>query len=367
MNDKRRLPVDSRIIREELGAARADKMISQYLIENGVPYADVEVLVESTKTATTSEMAASILNNISEKINKLDLIQIFKSKGDIKSYINLNELQEAIQALESMAAEYKLEDLRAYTNKVVQALVNLNKMANDYKDAFRNKKVLLMTHYAGILQSIIACTAYLVSVSCDVSMNGEINPKNNIKIDNLLYFTALNNFNSQVASNSMKGVVRDVAIMRECYTELSAENLHMITEANDMVDTLIAGAKDMYERLRGAVDGNGMLARLIYKASGIIMLILSLRDSFYTSFRMNTDLSAIVDYISAFAKSQMIGSGSRINNFSRMLSTEMEAASDDAQADVRDEDRAVVQSISKPAPKPVAPTPISEPNTDFDF
>ena len=366
-NKNKKLPLNGRIIQEELGAYRSDKLITKYLIENGMDFRHVELLTESNKTAAASEVASSILNNVSEKINKIDLVQIFRSKGDVKNYANLPELQEAIQTLETLANEYKLSELKIYVEKVVQAMVNLNKLANDYKDAFRNKKVLLMTHYAGILQSIIACTAYLISVSCDVTMGGAINPKGTIKIDNVLYFTAIDNFNTQVSNNTFRNITRDVSVMRECYSELSVEELHMITEADDMIGTLINGAKDLYDKLKSSVDGNGMLSRLIYKASGIIMLILSLRDSFYTTFRMSTDLQEIINYIGGFVKSQMVGSGSKINNFSRMFATEVEAASDDAENDIRDEDRAVVHAMSKPVPKP---TPVVAPTTgedDFDF
>ena len=367
-NRHNRLPVNGRNLTEELNMHRSDKLMTKYLIENGMDFHAVEMLTESNKTAAVSDIATAILNTVSEKIKGLDLVPIFKSKGDIKNFINLNELQEAIQTLESLAAEYNLTELKPYVDKIVQAMLNINKLANDYKDAFRNKKVLLMTHYVGIVQTIIACTAYLISVTCDVSVSGEINPKPAIKIDDLLYFTALDNFNHQAGTNGFKAMARDVSMMRECYTELSVEELHMITEAEDMVTTLVNGAKDMLTKLKSSVDGNGMLSRLLYKASGVIMLILSLRDSFYTTFRLGTPIGEIVNYISTFVKSQMVGSGNRINNFSKYFSTAVEAASDAAEDDIIDEDRAVVKSVvrpvSKPAPAPVAP---SEPNEDFDF
>ena len=60
-------------------------------------------------------------------------------------------------------------ELKYYLSEVVKALYNLRDYSYDFKEAYKNRKILMILKYQSIVLSIFSSVSYLISVLIDFS------------------------------------------------------------------------------------------------------------------------------------------------------------------------------------------------------
>lgn len=339
--------------KNNIALARADKIIKKYLVYDvGILEEDYDNLTENYKENLGGQIVASILNEIKDKMlegNELKsayLLEIYKSKGDIKRLAFLDELQEAIFKLEKIIDDYNIGAIKKPISIIIKTLVGINKYSSVFIDAFRNKKTLLILQYVGLIRSLITSIVYILSKTCDVSSTGEIIPKSNIVLDNIMPLKALEEFVNIVEYNNLSKIAQDISVLREGFVEYTADQLYFINESKDIMNMVIDGINNIYDKIVKTVN-NPVLSRLIYKTSSIILLVQLLRNMFFTNFRMNNSVDGLLGYIQDFNNSSKGKVKSGINMQSKMIAVDIENASDNAEFDLKDQDKEIIEKAKE--------------------
>lgn len=343
-----------KIIRE---SSRTERFVKAYLIEDcHLTEAYVETLLEDEKSQNVSAVIMELFNNIKDKLSNVDTISADRSRGDIKSLRELPYIQDAITKLEKMLeinSDY-FPELANYIETIVKSVLYLNQYSNDFKDAYRNKKTLIILKYQSLILSIISSLSYLISVSINFK-TAEPSLKNDIVIEEIAPLKTLKQFVDSVASGEFKMIVKDVTVMREYYCEIPVETMTQLLEAGDTLNMVINGVKNMASQLTG-----GKVANLIYKLSGVVVLLFSLRDIFYTLFRAKTKITDMITNIQAFANETLGAQFSKLITFNNKMRADLESATDLAKRDLEDENRNIAVTIKSNSllNKPVEVQPV---------
>jgi hypothetical protein len=318
----------------------AREVIKYYLLENKV-FNEKELSLLSTDSVNDSirAVAKAILGAIVDKSDSLDTDPIDKSRGDVKQLPNLDSLQDAINKLESivdMSGEVDPELVR-YLKEIERCLMNLNRFSIDFRDAYRNRKTLLILKYQSLVMSVFSAVSYLISVMIDFS-TGKVSVKQDQRHEEIAPLKAIFDFNRSVERGDFKKTLRDVSLMRESFTELPKEQLELL-EGYDLSSLLMDGIKAVY----GAFSDNPKLMEFLYKAAGIITLLVSLREVFYMLFKAKTKVEEVIGHIDNFAQAttgQASASAvAKLNTFSQRFAQDAEEATKMARREIEDENR----------------------------
>lgn len=328
-----------------------------------------ESLTEESKIDTIRDIASTILKTIQEKLSNAETTLIDKSKGDIHQFREFEAINNAIQTLDSIidrSSSAINPELVKYFRLVSKSVLYLNQYAPQFKDAYRNKKTLLILKYQSIILSIISSVSYLVSVMIDFS-NDNITLNANPKYDVIAPMRSLEAFIKSVDSGEFRIILRDVQVVRESFDENKKDG-EVISEGVGL-QSVIAGLKNLY----GTLDQGGKLTGIIYKAAGSLALIFSLREVFYSMGNMRTKMSDILDSLKSFSNLGGMTQGilGKLGKFSSQLKVDSEFASEMADREINSEDRGVatlVSPMSIPAGRSQQsniPTPAFDPSFYF--
>jgi hypothetical protein len=270
-------------------------------------------LTEEFKSDTAEEIVADVLANIKTKMSAVDTSDIDKSRGDIKNYQNLQLLQNTIKELSDIAVHSPNgEELNAALVEVENSIGNLAKTAKTFKDAYREKKTFLMLKYEAVVSNIVAVLSYLVSMCVDIGPDGTAKLKDDYDVETLHLMKTLEKFNSDVSSEIFESMNTDTTELRKFYMEYTPEQFATIYEAGDIMTLINQGIDAFNRQLNG---GNSKMSALLYKFSGIVMLILSIRDVFYSLYAYKDKIS---DYIGNLTRFVNLGSSS-LNQLTKFL------------------------------------------------
>jgi hypothetical protein len=320
----------------------AREVIKYYLLENKV-FNEKELSLLSTDSVNDSirSVAKAILASIIERSASVDTSAIDASKGDVKQLPNLESLQDAINKLESIvdsSSEEGVEpELVRYLKEIERALMNLNRFSIDFRDAYKNRKTLLILKYQSLVMSVFSAVSYLISVMIDFS-TGKVRVRKDQRHEEIAPLKAIFDFNKSVERGDFKKTLKDVALMRESFTEVSKEQLELL-EGYDLSSILMDGIKTVYN----SFSGNPKLMEFLYKAAGIITLLVSLREVFYMFFKAKTKVEDIIGHIDNFAQAAT-GKASatavaKLNSFSDRFVRDSEEASAMARREIETENR----------------------------
>ena len=383
------IPAFTRETQLFLNRKATERMLESFLVEEcGMKKLEYAQLNESMKGESLKEVATLLLDSVREKLSSIDTTPADKSRGDIKQLKELSSIQDALDKLSAILErdENTLPEYTSALNTIIKSLLYINQYSNVFKDAYRNKKTLMIMKYQSLILSIISSITYLISSILDYSA-GSVTLKQNVKdIQNFAPLKALYNFVKSVDTGEFKMITNDVAVLREFYLELSVEQMGQLLEAVEYGPMVIDGIKSIYSSL---VSGNTKVSNLLYRVAGIFVLLMSLRDVFYTLFRMK---SKVFDMLNAIKNFISINDGgntiSKLLPFSNKYKDDADFASDLTRREVEDENRALltkvrtiqqnepkeevidaepaveVQAAPKPAPKPAAS---ASANTDWGF
>jgi len=367
---------------ETKAMGKTNKFLESYLTEDcGMDHDEYEALLEDTKSDSIKEIANQLLLAVEEKLSGIDTSIADRSRGDIKQLRELPTIQDSLTRLESLLerSDSPKTEYSIAVNTVIKSILYINQYSAAFKDAYRNKKTVMIMRYQSLILAIISSLSYIVAALVE-SKNGMISLKDS-EAELLEYspLKSLSKFAKSVESGEFKKIVGDVDVLRENFLEVPVEKMSLVLEATEYLPMIVDGIRNMYNNLAS----DGKVVGLLYKAVGVLVTLFSLRDAFYSLFRMKTKVADMINQLQVFASSGS-GSGNSLNKLSQFASKFMadaESGSDLAKRDIEAEDRKIASSVRKiqasalePSSEPVvakskeAPAPAtSESIFGFDF
>lgn len=354
-------------IRDNMKASLVESELCELFNEFGVDYS---ILTEEAQTASIREVIISLLDKVENKLNSVDTTVADRSKGDIRSLKELHNIQECITHLETMIerADAAMPEAKEYIQRIIKSILYLNQHSAVFKEAYRNKKTVLVLKYESIILSIISSVSYLISVLVDFSAGG-VALKKAPQLEEIAPLKSLKDFNDSVENKTFKAAVDDVTVIREFFLEIPVEDMSQILEAAEVLPMMINGVKELI----GGLTNNPKVINIVYKAAGILLLILSLRDVFYQLFRAKTKVSEMTAQLGNFANLNNGGSVvNKLSAFANKFRTDMESSTDLAKREIEDENRQLGVSVKNIASNPVIELPAKKENEissdlEFDF
>lgn len=317
-------------------------------------------LQEDTKVETVKSLISFVLQNITEKLDPQDVIIADRSRGDIKQLKELDVLQSAINEIESLIdksekAGMVQPEVKQYVGTVIKSILYLNKLSPEFKEAYRNKKTLLIVKYESIILSIISAVAYLISVAVDAKTSG-IQLKSKIAIEEIAPLKTLAKFVKEYEANDFKVIFKDVNNLREYCLEVPTDMLSL-KESSDILDIVQKGLTNLI----GGQYTNKII-HYVYKAVGILALIISVREAIYSFSRSNSTIADAAGFIKNFVSAKITGAVTKMNAFGSKYALDMEEATRQGRADVEDENK----EVSRIARTPQFQMPVENPTSEGD-
>lgn len=345
-----------------------DRIIYAFLSESAEMSIDeYDSLTEEFKENAAKEMSKTILDNIRRKLGGIDVTDIDRSRGEIKNYPELGTVQSALSKLKtiiSQDSENPNSAIEGYVDVTIDAIKNLSKEAPVFKEAYRSKKTLLMLKYQSVVLSILASVSYLVSVGVDFKDPENLKLKQRIDVTETAPLKTLADFNKSVDNGDLQSFQEGVATLRNFYCEYSPADMMTICEAVNVVDFINNGVAALTQNIRN----NGRASAMIYKISSLIVLLLSLRSSFYSIGECKTKVSDYLNQIKTFVNIDNLPSISALSRFittNNKVAANEEEATKTAQNEITNEDRRIItvakdtpsalDAITAFMPKPEAP------------
>jgi hypothetical protein len=274
---------------------------------------EFQLLSEEVKTETALQIAHDVLQSVQSKMKDTDTTVINKSRGEIKNLTDLKTIQDTVTRLTNMAfsyAEMIPPELPKYLKEITKSIYNLNKYAPQFREAYRSKKTLIMLRYQSVILSIISSLSYIVSVVIDFKNPNSIGFKPNMHIEEILPIKAVIDFNASIDNGSFDAALRDTATLREFFVEHSVEDMATIYEAVDIVNLINNGINSFSNFFN-----NGNRNGVIFKVLGIVMIILSLRDVFYTLYNSRTKIAEKMQQLRTFLNTDKLSTANAVTKF----------------------------------------------------
>lgn len=333
-----------------LDVIRNKRFLQESVIsENIVTAKEYENLNEEQKEMISSEMFKSILQNIIDKAKNVDTTEIDKSRGDLKHYDMLQIIQNTIKTLQYY---YSTADdsinhgqCSVELKKIVEALQYLSKYADVFKEAYRNKKTILMVTYQAVLIAILTALNYLVSESIDYSEAPNVKLKDRIQLNSINQFRAIDKFNTLCKNNELIKLNESVNFIRTYYNEFSTREMNIIYEAADIGDLINTG----FDSIVKALTGNDRLNSIIFKAASVITLLLAAREVFYSVNAGKLDISKVSNNLKQFINMQDLRPGQvqQVKNYNKQNIINTVAGSQQATQALNVENNKIANDIAR--------------------
>jgi len=321
-------------------------------------------LTESTQTESIKEIIMTVLTAVKEKVESFDTTPIDRSRGDIKQMKELVPLQQAITQLETMierSEEVVSPELQRYLKEIIKSILYLNQYSSQFKEAYRDRKTLLVLKYQSMIMSIFSSVSYLVSVMIDFSA-GDMQLRSRPEYEEIAPLKSVIEFNKMVERGDFRIALKDITAMREYFVELDLNKMALL-ESSEIINAVIEGIK-------GIIGNSDKFVEFLYKATGVITLVFSLREILYTMFRARTKFQEIVGNVEGFANAPTAGAGllTRLNNFANRFVVDAEESTRIARREIESEDRGLATDIRMIPRRALQAQPSSQPvNNPFDL
>lgn len=336
----------------------SDKILYTFLVESKeCCEREFKNLNEDVKVESIRVVAKELMQSIIEVSNSINTAPIDQSKGDIKNFRWLQDLQNAINQLEAIIERAKethvLLTTKEYISTIIKAMYNLNKYNMIFKDAYRTKKSILILRYQSVVMSIVSSVAYLFSALLDFS-NNNVTVRDQIRCEETSALRTLKLFNQSCDSGEIKIISNDVNNIREFYNEIPKDKMNQLLEAGDVFSMVIDGVKNFYNNL----DTGGKVTNLIYKSVGIIVALISIREIFYAFSRSRYNLTDLLNNIKNFTNLSSV-SLPKLAQFSSRYRADAEENSKIAQRDTTANNKDIItnlKSVPSNMVMPIGPT-----------
>ena len=220
---------------------KANEFLKEYLVGSDFfTPEEFASLSESTQTQSIKEVAITILNAVKDKVESFDTTPIDRSRGDIKQLREINALQQAITQLETMierSQEMVSPELQRYLKETVKTILYLNQYSLQFKEAYRDRKTLLILKYQSMIMSVFSSVSYLISVMIDFS-SGDLQLKAKPEFEEIAPLRTIMEFNRMVEKGDFRLVLKNVTAMREYFVELDLDKMALL-ESTEIISALI--------------------------------------------------------------------------------------------------------------------------------
>lgn len=351
-----------------------DSFVKEFLSETGVFTKEEAVsLSEEAKDATISNVASKVISDIMDKMGDISgTISIDKSRGDIRHFQDLQYLQNAVTKLETIleSAEFsnpEVQKAKSIVHDIIKTLMYINQYRDIFKAAYASKKTVLMLKYKELMIAVYTAVGYLISAIVDFK-NEIPGLKSSFRIEDISVVKALQSFNQSVDNGHFKTMIKDTVMVREAYIELPISELSAITEASDIVGTISDGLKNFFND----IDKGGKLSNVLYKAVGLLVLLISMREVLYTVCRTRFKFADIADNVKQFAAFDTHKISDAFKGFASKFAADVETASTIANREVISQNKSVADDI-KELPQSTGfsvqstSVPTSNPGETFSF
>lgn len=325
-----------------------ERFLNSFLTEDCyMQLKEYQTLTEEVKAETVKDIATFLLQTIEEKIVSVDTTCADRSRGDVKQLKELQPIQDALTQLEALLerSEEAQPECKQAVSVIIKAILYLNQYSAVFKEAYRNKKTVMILKYQSVILSIISSISYILSVAVDYK-GGNIKIKRDIpELKDFAPLKSLEEFVVSVDSGEFKTITKDVNFLREYYLEVSVEQMSSLLEATDYVDMIVGGVKNIYDQLTTG-DLGAKISDILYKAIGVITLLLSLRSTLYTLFRMKTRVSDMIGGIQQFADANNGGGAlNKLTQFANKFRVDAENGSEISQHEIETENKRVLNQV----------------------
>ena len=316
-----------------------NELLKSLLVESGaLSEAELDTMSPDSKAQSIKELAFSILNSVSDKLKSIDTTPVDKSRGDIKQLKELDALQRAITQLEAIIerdSESVDPELVSYLREIVKAIMLVNQYAPQFKEAYRDRSIILILRYQSVVMSIFSALSYLISVMIDFS-SGNVELAQSPKFEEVAPIKALKDFNKSVETGGFRALLKGSENLKVQLKESA------INEDKSIIDFVI----DKIEEYTGPGVGNKLVS-FLYKASGVIAFLLSLREIFYMLFRARTKFNEILKSVEAFANVSASGASglTRLSSFADKFSVDAEESTRLAAREIEGENRDIASDV----------------------
>lgn len=329
-----------------ISTKNSERLLESFLLEDcSMKKEEFNILTEEEKTESIKDIIMTLLRSIQEKISAIDTTSADRSRGDIKQLRELSIIQDSLNQLETMI-ERDENSLPAYSQAIgiiSKSLLLINRYTDVFKEAYRNKKTLMIMRYESLILSVISSVTYLVSTIVAYDSNGIHIKATTADILSFPPLVTLSNFIRSVDSGEFKLVNRDVSILREFYLEVPLKTMSSILEAPEYRPMVIDGIKNVLSNL--GFD-SGKLTNLLYKVAGIAVLLFSVRDVFYTLFKMKNKTGDMINALNNFVNINNGGNVlNKLSQFSKKFENDAAASTELSKREIEDENRELLSDI----------------------
>ena len=333
----------------------SDKILYTFLVESkACTEREFSNLNEDAKVESIRVVAKDLLETIMNLSSSIDTSPIDQSRGDIKSFRWLQDIQTAINQIEEIIDRSKnvmaTPMVKEYISTIIRAIFNLNQYSQIFRDAYRTRKSVLILRYQSVLMAVISAVSYLFSAITDFS-NNSVALRDNIRIEETSALRTLVQFNKSCETGELKVISTDVNTFREFYNEIPAESMNTILEAQDVFSMVIDGVNNIYKNL----DRGGKVTNLIYKGVGIVVALISVREIFNAFARSRYKILDLLNNIKNFTNLS-VASLPKLTQFSSRYRADAEENSKIAQRDTIANNKEIITNLKEiPATLPVIP------------
>lgn len=322
----------------------SDQILYTFLVESReCSEREFKNLNEDAKVESIRVLAHDLMETIINVSQSIDTTPIDQSKGDIKSFRWLQDLQNAINQLEAIIERSKafvaLPLAKEYISTVIKSIYFLNQYASIFKDAYRTKKSILILRYQSVLMSVVSAVAYLFSALLDFS-NNNVAVRENVRLEETAALRTLIQFNQSCASGELKIIANDTNRLREFFNEIPSDKMNDLLEANDIFSMVIDGVTNFYRNL----DQGGKVTNLIYKSVGVIVALIAIREIFSAVSRSRYSIMELLNNIKNFTNLSA-ASLPKLTQFSSRYRADAEENSKIAQRDTIANNKEIITNL----------------------
>jgi hypothetical protein len=229
---------------------------------------------------------------------------------------------------------------REYVQDIIKTIMYLNQYKDVFKAAYASKKTVIIMKYKELMMAIYSAVAYLISTIVDFSSEVP-GLKKSFELTEITPIQSLKAFNATANNGQFKKAIEDVVYIRESFTEIPVEDLYKLTEAEGILDTIATGLGNFID----GIQNNPNLTNILYKALGILVLLISMRDVIYTIFRSRHKFSDLIDNVKQFSLFDTHKMNDKFKSFVNKYGADVETASEVATRETQDQNKSLAKDI----------------------
>ena len=271
---------------------RTDIILYDMFVEDyGFRHSEFENLTEDDKSALIDGVINTMIIELKTKMKTSDTQVIDKTRGEVRRLpkidIIINSLDNIPAMLHSLTLPTSVvKEFEEFIDVTTKCIHNVYNEVGIFRNAYKSKKILLVIRYQTLINSFISSFTTLSAFAAELQTNKGFSNK----IDFAPILGHINNmkkFNDDIDNGNWKVMIKDTEMLRESFIEIDPD---ILAESSSMNLLVGAGLQALSTKLsigRMSIDARGIL----YKLTGVVMLVLSLREVVYATYNSRSKFS----------------------------------------------------------------------------